>query len=46
MQGDLSYSAFDSGTKGEAQSVHQALLRAKLVANEQNEHKEDCTEGD
>ena len=39
------YNSFTRGHKEQSQSAHEALLRAKLLSNENNEDKLDCTEG-
>ena len=39
------YNSFAPGRKEQSQSAHEALLRAKLLSNEHNECKQDCTEG-
>ena len=39
------YNSFTPGHKEQSQSAYEALLRAKLLSNEHNDDKEDCTEG-
>ena len=39
------YNSFTPGHKEQSQSAHEALLRAKLLSNENNEDEQDCTEG-
>ena len=45
VQDDLAYNLFEAGSKQSILTVHQAQLRAKMVAIEHLEQKEDCTEG-
>lgn len=45
QMGESVYSSFSPGHKEHSQSAHEALLRAKLLSNESNEDKQDCTEG-
>lgn len=45
QMGESVYSSFSPGHKEHSQSAHEALLRAKLLSNDNNEDKQDCTEG-
>ena len=46
LQGGKSvYNSFDPGHKEQSQSALEALLRAKLLSTDNDDQKEDCTEG-